>query len=897
MKELSIVTPVYNNITDTRQFKSEIFKYTQSDFELIIIDNGSSSEMVQLLDSFSKENNITIITNKSNMGFGHANNQGIESANSEYICFLNNDVLLYPGWDSDLIQPFRTRQNVGATGPVTNNCAGEQCSDYGLQDISTECHHVIATKRSKELVGNFREHHRVIGFCLMAETKLIKQIKGFDESFNIGNYEDDDLCIRIALCQKKIIICENAFIYHIGSQTFKSNNINYLMSLNHNEKLFAEKWDVILQGNGIYTYDANRLNKEHIINRNYLTKMKSVSDEFNLTPKCATLGNMEKLKQIKSCNEVVEEFRSLLKIRPFHPEAYLQLIEYALGWEDEPLARYLSKALATLTPKWDIAKEIENSFLKSSCDSLQQPKNWDLSSVTYGNRISVCMIVKDEEHNLGRCLKSIQKIAYQIVVVDTGSSDKTKEIAASYGAEIYDHDWKNDFSEAKNKCLEYAKGDWLLFLDADEELASDCEDALKDDMGQSNIFVYRVPLKNVNSPLTGYNYVPRLVRNAPGICFLGKIHETIHASAIVIMRQWGMEQAMGKTLIYHHGYAPEELARKNKVKRNLAIYEDALRELPDDASIMMNYAHDLHHNGQSDKALEMNEKVLAIFEGNKKEHITPEVREQFIHNYGVFLAQQLKMKELSQLMATRTARDTGPVANVHYMSGLGLMNCNRYEEAIPELEAAIDKAFDETLAPSVPEVRTWKPKHLLANCHASIGNELTVVKLWEEVISECDDSTDPFHDYARYLSTLNRNREALDILLKGLKVEVGTQKIWELGCGIVNKDPELAELSLEWTEDAFKHHPDSDVTKVRRGESLMKNGRFDEAVDYFDDLSKRGERNAIAAQLLCKQLSHRCDAREKEAACGMENEIKEWIEILEKAPCEFDRERAVRLIS
>jgi tetratricopeptide (TPR) repeat protein len=387
-----------------------------------------------------------------------------------------------------------------------------------------------------------------------------------------------------------------------------------------------------------------------------------------------------------------------------------------------------------------------------------------------------------------------------------------------------------------------------------------------------------------------------LVRNAPGLHFIGKIHETIHASVLVVMRQWNMEQTIGKTKILHHGYKSEELERKNKLKRNLALYEEALEELTDEPSIMMNYAHDLNHDGQDERAHQIYRKILTIFEEHKKEHITPEVREQFIHNYGVFLAQHLKMKELSEVMLTRTARDTGPVANVNYMAGLGLMNCNKFQEAIPELEASIEKAYDDTLAPSVPDIRTWKPKHLLANCHASVGNELTAIKLWDEVISECDNSTDPFHDYARFLSILARNKEAMEVLLKGLKVEGDTQKIWELGCGIVNKDLELAEMSLEWTEEAVKHHPESDVTDVRRGESLMKNGRFAEATDYFSRLSGRGEKTATAAQLLCRQLSREAGENDAEIARSCENEVNGWIDVLEKAPCEFDRELAEQLI-
>ena len=127
-----------------------------------------------------------------------------------------------------------------------------------------------------------------------------------------------------------------------------------------------------------------------------------------------------------------------------------------------------------------------------------------------------------------------------------------------------------------------------------------------------------------------------------------------------------------------------------------------MEELPNEPSIMMNYAHDLNHDGQSDEAHKIYRNILSIFEQHKKEDITSEVREQYIHNYGAFLAQHLKMKELSEVMACRTARETGPVANVHYMSGLGLINCNKYHEAIPEFEATIEKAYEDTLAPSVP---------------------------------------------------------------------------------------------------------------------------------------------------------------------------------------------------
>jgi predicted Zn-dependent protease len=103
-------------------------------------------------------------------------------------------------------------------------------------------------------------------------------------------------------------------------------------------------------------------------------------------------------------------------------------------------------------------------------------------------------------------------------------------------------------------------------------------------------------------------------------------------------------------------------------------------------------------------------------------------------------------------------------------------------------------------------------------------------------------------------------------------------------------------MSLEWTEEAVKYHPDSDVTNVRRGESLMKNGRFAEATDYFSRLSGRGEKTATAAQLICRQLSGQGDEQDAVSARSCANEVNGWFDVLEKAPCKFDRELAEKLI-
>src|SRR4030066_1633675 len=84
--------------------------------------------------------------------------------------------------------------------------------------------------------------------------------------------------------------------------------------------------------------------------------------------------------------------------------------------------------------------------------------------------ISVCMIVKNEEKFLAQCLKSVKDATDEIIIVDTGSADKTVEIAQSFGAKVYHHPWRNSFSEARNHSISYAVCDWILQIDADESL-------------------------------------------------------------------------------------------------------------------------------------------------------------------------------------------------------------------------------------------------------------------------------------------------------------------------------------------------------------------------------------------------------------------------------------------
>lgn len=146
--------------------------------------------------------------------------------------------------------------------------------------------------------------------------------------------------------------------------------------------------------------------------------------------------------------------------------------------------------------------------------------------------ISLCMIVRDEEAVLGRCLDSIRGIADEIVIVDTGSQDRTKEIARAYTDRIYDFPWVDDFAKARNEAFSKAQKDYILWLDADDVLEEKDRQAflrLKEELDpQTDVVMmpYQVAFNEKGEPVFSYER-ERLLRREAGFYWEGAVHEAI----------------------------------------------------------------------------------------------------------------------------------------------------------------------------------------------------------------------------------------------------------------------------------------------------------------------------------------------------------------------------------
>ncbi|MCR1951675.1 MULTISPECIES: glycosyltransferase [unclassified Clostridium] len=185
--------------------------------------------------------------------------------------------------------------------------------------------------------------------------------------------------------------------------------------------------------------------------------------------------------------------------------------------------------------------------------------------------LSVCIIARNEEENLSRCLKSVKSIADEIILIDTGSTDNTINIAQEFNAQVIKFPWNDNFSSARNKALEIASKDWILCIDCDEALDNTQVSKLKNVLNDSLYLGFRLKLINIidNKPYKG-EYLLRIIKNNSGFYFSGRINEKLNNS---LYNDSYLNQILNlEFILYNFGYDYNEKQLTDRCNRNLSIY-------------------------------------------------------------------------------------------------------------------------------------------------------------------------------------------------------------------------------------------------------------------------------------------------------------------------------------
>lgn len=297
--------------------------------------------------------------------------------------------------------------------------------------------------------------------------------------------------------------------------------------------------------------------------------------------------------------------------------------------------------------------------------------------------LGVCMIVKNEERLLEACLKSVADIVDEIVVVDTGSTDSTIDIAKKYSANIYSYPWDNSFSNARNFSISKSTCRWILLLDADEQLFNQDKDKLLDfitttDKDGAHFKIYNFVGEGNGSNYTFHNAL-RLIKNSNQYKFYGDIHEQYKRISGKTSRE---KFAVLDIRINHYGYLDGVVKEKDKRKRNIPLLLKQLEKTPDDTFAKFNLGNEYLAQGEHEKALEIYQDSMKSLKIN--EAYTPHL----FHRASMCLYALKRYDEAVTLLSQGLAFYP-QCTDMEYLKGLILADKKRYTLAIDSFNKAL----------------------------------------------------------------------------------------------------------------------------------------------------------------------------------------------------------------
>lgn len=235
---VSIVIPTFNNLPLTQACVRSIRGSTQIPYEIILVDNGSSDGT----SGWARGEGLRVIANPENLGFPGACNQGIRASSGAYVLLLNNDTQVAPMWLERLIAHVEADAGVGLVGPSTNFAAG--CQRIPAAYKSREEFLAFAEERARTHAGQSQDATWLVGLCLLIPRRVVDAIGLLDERFGLGNFEDNDYCLRARLAGYRVVWAKDVFIHHEGHQSFRELGDGFRRLLEENEHRFHAKWDL-----------------------------------------------------------------------------------------------------------------------------------------------------------------------------------------------------------------------------------------------------------------------------------------------------------------------------------------------------------------------------------------------------------------------------------------------------------------------------------------------------------------------------------------------------------------------------------------------------------------------------------------------------------------------------
>ncbi len=231
---VTVVIPAWNAWATTRACLQSLRPTLAVHDQVVVVDNGSRDATAAQLRMMTW---VDVVTNPDNRGFAGGCNDGAAAAHSDYLVFLNNDTLVHGHWLDALVQPLLDDPSLAATGPRSNMVSGPQQVDEA-EYTTVAAMRTFARTWAHAHRGRSSPTDRLVGFCLAVRRSAFEQVEGFDESYGIGGYEDDDLCRRLRDAGYGLAISHESFVHHVGHRTFDANGLDWFAEQEANRERF-----------------------------------------------------------------------------------------------------------------------------------------------------------------------------------------------------------------------------------------------------------------------------------------------------------------------------------------------------------------------------------------------------------------------------------------------------------------------------------------------------------------------------------------------------------------------------------------------------------------------------------------------------------------------------------
>ncbi len=455
--------------------------------------------------------------------------------------------------------------------------------------------------------------------------------------------------------------------------------------------------------------------------------------------------------------------------------------------------------------------------------------------------ISLCMIVRDEEEYLYTCLESIKNHVDEIIIVDTGSTDRTVEITTKYGAKVYHHPWENSFSKARNYSLKYATCDWVLILDADEEIDGNDVPRLKPLLRESDagLIYLQVLDKTTEGKIVSVSNSERLFRNHLGIQYEGIVHNFLKHNC---------NTEISDMKIFHYGYNLDEEKMERKFVRTSTLLKEQIKNDPFNPMPHHFLAISFLSRNKYDECIYEALQAIKLFELN---NINTNV--MLLTCYTVSVAfynkNDLVNAEKYALKAIKLYPD---YQDGYYTLSSIYMRQKEYDKCIYATNRYLDLVdrikSNPTEALQIPYnniQNAWHALTRLTIVYFEQDRDSEGIKALKEAVSIADDKNDPYLSIGKYFIEQNNFKLAEKILNIGLKDYPNSKRVLYYISELYENYNKL-DSALDYNKKILDIYPEEILAQYRIGLLHIKQGRHKDAINVFKSLCS-GPRNHIGA--------------------------------------------------